>query len=131
MNIETNHLTALGNKVDNALTWEQLETFDAPPLVKTVSFETHEVSALCPVTNQPDLYSVTITYQPDGQCVESKTLKLYLMQFRNRGIFGEGIADIICNDLSLALTPKWIEVVAVQQIRGGLRMTTTAVRGNA
>jgi 7-cyano-7-deazaguanine reductase len=130
MTIDTKHLTALGSKVEGALTWEQLETFDAPSRVEKVVFETQEVTALCPVTNQPDLYHVTIEYRPDGACVESKTLKLYLMRFRNLGMFGESIADTICSDLSLALKPSWIEVTATQQIRGGLQMTVTAMDYN-
>lgn len=126
----TAHLTALGNKVDGALTAADLETFDAPQDVQRVTFTTHEVTALCPVTNQPDLYTVTIEYVPNKQCVESKTLKLYLMQWRNTGIFGEALTDIICADLAQALTPSFVRVTTVQQIRGGLQMTTVAERCN-
>lgn len=127
--IQTEHLTALGNRVEGALTWQQLEFFAAPHSVTVVQFETHEVTALCPVTNQPDLYSVDISYAPAEWCVESKTLKLFLMQWRNTGIFGEAIADRICEELNAAIQPKWITVVARQQVRGGLQMTTTARRG--
>ncbi len=129
MTIQTEHLTALGSRVDGTLTWEQLETFEAPPNVRSVSFTTHELTAFCPVTAQPDLYSLTITYTPEGKCVESKTLKLYLNGFRDKGMFGEAIADVICEDLYCALEPSYIAVTAIQQVRGGLQMTSRAERG--
>ena len=129
MTISTDHLTALGSRVDGSLSWEDLETFAAPEGVKEVSFLTHELTAFCPVTAQPDLYTLTITYVPNEVCVESKTLKLYLNGFRDKGMFGEAIADVICDDLTKALNPLRMTVTAVQQIRGGLQMTSTSVRG--
>jgi 7-cyano-7-deazaguanine reductase len=96
--------------------------------LREITFETHEFCSLCPVTNQPDLYTLKITYVPEQKCVESKSLKLYLTQWRNQGIFGEAVATTICNELYEALEPLKVEVIATQQIRGGLQMTTTAVR---
>lgn len=122
----TDHLTILGNKVNGALTKEGLEFFPAPSNVDKVKFVSHEVVANCPVTDQPDLYTIEITYYPNEKCVESKSLKLYLQQWRNDGIFGEGIADKIAKDLFEVLQPHHVEVKAVQQIRGGLQMTVTA-----
>jgi len=123
-------LTVLGNKVDGSLTKDQLETFPNPSfgILREITFETHEFCSLCPVTNQPDLYTLKITYVPEQKCVESKSLKLYLTQWRNEGIFGEAVATTICNELFETLEPLKVEVVATQQIRGGLQMTTTAVR---
>jgi len=123
-------LTVLGNKVDGSLTKDQLESFPNPSfgILREITFETHEFCSLCPVTNQPDLYTLKITYVPEQKCVESKSLKLYLTQWRNQGIFGEAVATTICNELYEALEPLKVEVVATQQIRGGLQMTTTAVR---
>ena len=123
-------LTVLGNKVDGSLTKEQLESFPNPSfgILREITFETHEFCSLCPVTNQPDLYTLKITYVPEQKCVESKSLKLYLTQWRNEGIFGEAVATTICNELYEALEPLKVEVIATQQIRGGLQMTTTAVR---
>jgi 7-cyano-7-deazaguanine reductase len=123
-------LTVLGNKVDGSLTKDQLESFPNPSfgILREITFETHEFCSLCPVTNQPDLYTLKITYVPEQKCVESKSLKLYLTQWRNQGIFGEAVATTICNELYEALEPLKVEVIATQQIRGGLQMTTTAVR---
>ena len=123
-------LTVLGNKVDGSLTKDQLESFPNPSfgILREITFETHEFCSLCPVTNQPDLYTLKITYVPEQKCVESKSLKLYLTQWRNQGIFGEAVATTICNELYEALEPLKVEVIATQQVRGGLQMTTTAVR---
>ena len=123
-------LTVLGNKVDGSLTKDQLESFPNPSfgILREITFETHEFCSLCPVTNQPDLYTLKITYVPEQKCVESKSLKLYLTQWRNEGIFGEAVATTICNELYEALEPLKVEVIATQQVRGGLQMTTTAVR---
>jgi 7-cyano-7-deazaguanine reductase len=127
-NPSTAHLTTLGTMVAGSLEASQLETFDAP-VVDVVSFRSEEIGALCPVTNQPDLYTIEITYEPNGKCVESKTLKLYLTRFRNEGIFGEAIAATIADDLFEALKPHRLSVRAIQQVRGGLQMTTVASRG--
>lgn len=122
-------LTVLGNKVDGSLTKDQLEFFPKPAeSLGEVSFETHEFTSLCPVTNQPDLYTIKITYMPKEKCVESKSLKLYLTQWRNAGIFGEAVATTICDDLFEVLDPLAVVVTAIQQIRGGLQMTATAER---
>jgi 7-cyano-7-deazaguanine reductase len=124
----TKDLTILGNKVDGAITADKLEKFPAPH-VGLVTFVTSEVCALCPVTNQPDIYEVEIKYVPDEYCVESKSLKLYLMRFRDTGIFGEAITATIADDFYQSVKPKTVIVTSVQQIRGGLQMTSTAVRG--
>jgi 7-cyano-7-deazaguanine reductase len=124
----TKDLTILGNKVDGSITAEQLEKFPSPS-VAAVSFVTDELCALCPVTNQPDIYTLEITYTPSDYCVESKSLKLYLMSFRNTGMFGEAITAKIADDFYYSIAPRRVTVTTVQQIRGGLRMTSTATRG--
>src|SRR3954470_22907411 len=63
-----------------------LETF-ANPGVALVGMQSDELSAVCPVTGQPDLYVATIDYEPDALCLESKSLKLYLSRFREEGHF--------------------------------------------
>ena len=68
-----------------------LETFPNPG-VRRVGLTSDELTAMCPVTGQPDLYTATIEYRPGELCLESKSLKLYLMQFRNEGDFCEALA---------------------------------------
>src|SRR4051812_21387011 len=79
-----------------------LKTF-ANPGVATVELVSDELTAVCPITNQPDLYRVTIAYQPDALCLESKSLKLYLNSFRNEGVFCEALAVRLRDELASAL----------------------------
>jgi 7-cyano-7-deazaguanine reductase len=107
-------------------TFAGLDTFPAPPRVTTVRMVSDEVTALCPVTGQPDWYEVTIAYRPDGLCVESKSLKLYFQQFRNTGIFGEAFAEQIAQDIMAACAPRWVRATIVQKPRGGISITANA-----
>lgn len=120
-----NDLKALGNKVTS---FEGFDTFPTPEGVDTVVCTSSEVTANCPVTNQPDWYTVEITYKPRKHCVESKTLKLYLHSFRNEGIFCEAIAAKISKDLLLALRPSNITVRTTQTPRGGISIISTSSR---
>jgi 7-cyano-7-deazaguanine reductase len=103
-----------------------LETFAAPAGITHVTLDCDEVASLCPVTTQPDLYTVMIEYVPDTRCIETKSLKRYLWTFRDQGIFCETLAAQICNDLTKALQPKTISVTATQKRRGGIQITSKA-----
>lgn len=105
-----------------------LDTFDAPAGVRTVTFESQELNAMCPVTGQPDGYAVTITYTVNRVCIESKSLKLYLWSFRDRGVFAEGIAGEVAQKIA-DTTDSHAEVILEQAIRGGIIMTVTATAG--
>ncbi len=63
-----------------------LETFPNPGVAR-VAMTSDELTAVCPITGQPDFYVATIAYEPDRLCIESKALKLYLNRFRNEGAF--------------------------------------------
>lgn len=103
-----------------------LDTFPAPPAVTIVRMVSDEVTALCPVTGQPDWYEVAIAYRPDGRCIESKSLKLYFQQFRNEGIFGEAFAERVARDIMEACAPHWVRTTIVQKPRGGITITASA-----
>jgi len=105
---------------------KELETFPTPANVTLVAFASDELASFCPVTGQPDFNSVTIEFQPDQLCLESKSLKLYLWTFRDEPIFGEGLAGTIAQDIFDALNPFYCKVVLEQGIRGGLQMTAVA-----
>lgn len=79
-----------------------------------------EFTSLCPITGQPDYARIVIRYQPDGWCVESKSLKLYLHSFRNAGEFHEACVNRICNDLVRLLDPLWLVVEGRFTPRGGI-----------
>ena len=106
-------------------TFVGLETFPAPQTVTRVELESDEVSAVCPITGQPDWYRVRIAYVPGERCVESKSLKLYLQSFRNEGIFCEAFAARIARDLSETLECP-VNVTVVQKARGGITIEATA-----
>ena len=103
-----------------------LETF-ANPGVAHVEMTSDELVAVCPVTGQPDLYVATIAYSPDGLCLESKSLKLYLNGYRNEGAFCEALAVRIRADVAAALElpPEKVRVTLRQKSRGGITITAT------
>ena len=85
-----------------------------------VKFNCPEFTSLCPITAQPDFATVYISYVPQEKMVESKSLKLYLFSFRNRGDFHEDCMNIIMEDLIELMDPKYIEVWGKFLPRGGI-----------
>jgi 7-cyano-7-deazaguanine reductase len=103
-----------------------LETF-ANPGVSHVEMTSDELTAVCPVTGQPDLYVATIEYWPGPLCIESKSLKLYLNGFRDEGHFAEALAVKIRDDAAeaLQLSADKVRVTLRQKSRGGITITAT------
>jgi len=103
-----------------------LETFPNPG-VALVELTSDELVAMCPVTNQPDMYLATIEYEPDALCLESKSLKLYLASFRNEGVFCEALAVKIRDDVAeaLQLSPERVSVELEQKARGGITIVAS------
>ncbi len=87
-----------------------------------------EFTSLCPVTGQPDFGTLAIRYEPGEWLVESKSLKLYLWRYRERGIFGESLVAEIADDLARQLAPRRLEVEGRFKARGGIAITVRAVR---
>jgi 7-cyano-7-deazaguanine reductase len=104
-----------------------LETFPNPG-VAHVEMTSDELTAVCPITGQPDLYVASIEYEPGPLCIESKSLKLYLAGFRNEGAFCEALAVRIRDDVAVALElePDRVQVTLEQKARGGITITATA-----
>jgi 7-cyano-7-deazaguanine reductase len=103
-----------------------IETFPNPG-VSHVELTSDELTAVCPVTGQPDLYVATIEYWPGPLCIESKSLKLYLSGYRNEGAFCEALAVRIRDDVAEAtqLPPDKVRVTLRQKARGGITITAT------
>jgi 7-cyano-7-deazaguanine reductase len=101
-----------------------LESF-ANPGVSQVELVSDELTAVCPITGQPDFYVASIEYQPDALCLESKSLKLYLARFRDEGAFCEALAVRIRDDVAQALElgPERVTVTLEQKPRGGITIT--------
>jgi len=118
--------THLGQK--SILTPEQilqprtiLDTFPNPRPQRdyTIKFIFPEFTSMCPVTGQPDFATITIEYTPGEKCVEMKSLKLYYLAYRNKGIFYEGVVNTIADDLIATLSPRKLKVIGDFAVRGG------------
>jgi len=91
-----------------------------------VRCETPEFTCMCPVTDQPDFATVTITYVPAERIVELKSLKLYLWSYRDEGVHHEAVTNRILDDLVDLLAPKSMTVVTDWLVRGGIITVVTA-----
>ena len=91
-----------------------------------IEIECPEFTCLCPKTGQPDFAEVEIRYTPDKICIELKSLKLYLWSFRDEGAFHEKVINDILDDLVKVSSPRWMEVIGVFNVRGGIHTTVRA-----
>ena len=105
-----------------------LEVFPNPEPQREYEIEIScpEFTSVCPKTGQPDFGERLITYAPLKTCIELKSLKLYLQQFRNTGIFYEAATNKILDDLAKACAPRWMTVVSQWCPRGGITTKVTA-----
>ena len=113
-----------------------LSTVNVPLFHHSQVFENKIITAwfkangsICPLTGQPDFAKLRILYQPDQLCVESKSLKLYLWSFRDRGAFHEAVTNQILDDLVKATQPQWMRIEGDFLIRGGIRTLVVAEHG--
>ena len=90
-----------------------------------------EYTSVCPMTGLPDYGCITIKYRPNKKIIELKSLKLYLLQYRNVGIFYEHVVNRILDDLVAVLTPDRLEVIGAFTARGGIATDVSAVYGGA
>ena len=122
---ELEGVTLLGNqntKYHDDYCPEVLETFvnKHPDNDYVVTFDAYEFTSKCPKTGQPDFAKIIISYIPNVNMVESKSLKLYLFSFREHGDFHEDCINIIMKDLINLMDPKYIEVRGIFSPRGGI-----------
>ena len=119
-----NELNLLGKQTEYPTQYNPaiLESFENkhPENDYWVKFNCPEFTSLCPITGQPDFAAIYISYIPDIQMVESKSLKLYLFSFRNHGDFHENCVNTIMKDLIRLMEPKYIEVLGIFTPRGGI-----------
>src|ERR1700751_1340514 len=115
------------------MTGATLTTFPNPRPER--DYEIHiscpEFTSVCPMTGLPDFGEIRITYVPDTRCVELKSLKYYLIEFRNRGIFYEAVTNQILDDLVAACAPRRMTVVGDFSVRGGISTVVTATYESA
>jgi 7-cyano-7-deazaguanine reductase len=105
-----------------------IETFPNPRPDRDfeIAINCPEFTSLCPKTGQPDFGEIRITYVPDRLCIELKSLKFYMIEFRNRGIFYEHVTNQILDDLVAAIEPRRMTVVGDFSVRGGIKTVVTA-----
>lgn len=104
---------------------EDLELWPAPHPNQLVQLEDEELTALCPVTKQPDFYKIFIDYMPAGFIVELKSLKLYIWSFRDEAMGHEKLCATIFEKLLVVLQPQHLRVILKVNIRGGIKTTVT------
>ncbi len=102
-----------------------LETFENPKIDReyTINFEIPEFTCLCPLSGQPDFATLNIEYIPDVLCIELKSLKLYFFTYRDKPGFHEDITNKILDDLVKLISPKYMNITAEFNVRGGIYTT--------
>jgi 7-cyano-7-deazaguanine reductase len=105
-----------------------LETFPNPRPEREfeIAIDCPEFTSMCPKTGLPDFGVIRIRYVPDGTCIELKSLKYYLLEFRNKGIFYESVTNQILDDLVAACAPRRMTVIGDFTARGGISTKVTA-----
>ncbi len=91
----------------------------------TVSVRTDEFTCICPKTGLPDYAAISIDYIPDKYCVELKSFKLYLLAYRDIGIFHEHVINRILDDFIDSCKPRYAKIVGEFSLRGGIRTTVS------
>ncbi|OLC86248.1 MAG: NADPH-dependent 7-cyano-7-deazaguanine reductase QueF [Acidobacteria bacterium 13_1_40CM_2_60_7] len=104
----------------------RLETWpnQFPGYIITTRFP--EYTSVCPKTGLPDSGTITMQYMPRKECLELKALKMYLLGYRNLGIFYENAVNCILRDIVEAIHPEWCLVRGEFTPRGGLTTTVFA-----
>ena len=85
-----------------------------------------EFTSVCPKTGLPDFGSIALRYVPDKRCLELKSYKMYLLAYRNLGIFQENAVNRVLGDVVKAAKPKTATVIGDFSARGGLGTVITA-----
>ena len=105
-----------------------LETFPNPSPERDyeIAIRCPEFTSVCPKTGLPDFGEIRISYVPEERCIELKSLKLYIVAFRDQGIFYEAVTNRILDDLVAACGPRRMTVVGDFSARGGITTQVTA-----
>jgi 7-cyano-7-deazaguanine reductase len=101
---------------------KDLETFENPRPERdyTIRMRIPEFSCLCPKTGQPDFATLHLAYVPDTNCVELKSLKMYIWSYRDEGAFHEAVTNRILDDLVRVTQPRFMRLTAEFGVRGGI-----------
>ena len=110
------------------MTTSTIETFPNPRPEREfeIAIDCPEFTSMCPKTGLPDFGVIRIRYVPQDRCIELKSLKYYLLEFRNKGIFYEAVTNQILDDLVAACAPRRMAVTGDFTARGGITTKVTA-----
>ena len=117
----------LPSKGEEAIDPSCLLTFqyEYPNQQSLVEIDTDEFTAVCPWTGLPDYGVLRISYIPGDSCIELKSLKYYLLSYRDVGIVQEPAANRILNDLVAVCRPRSMKIALDYKVRGGLHTAVT------
>lgn len=105
---------------EDAIRQDYFETFEYVGEQQYISYVTKEWSAVCPFSGLPDYGELTIEYIPECVIVELKSLKYYIVSYRNVGIYQEPATNRIFQDLYKLLSPQYLCVTTRYNTRGGI-----------
>ncbi len=135
-NTDADTLGAAYRALDRELPMRGVDAIDAACLLtfpypedgatQEIAIDTDEFTAVCPWTGLPDYGTLVVRYIPHVQCLELKSLKYYLLSYRDVGIVQEHATDHLLRDLVAACQPKRMTITLDYKIRGGLHTVTSA-----
>ena len=99
----------------------RIETWSSQFPNSAITIVDPEYNAICPKTGLPDFGTITVQYEPDRNCLELKSFKMYMTAYRNIGIFYENAVNRILRDLVKACDPVWMTVTGEFNARGGIK----------
>jgi len=91
-----------------------------------IDLEIPEFTCICPKTGLPDFATLKIRYRPDLYCIELKSFKLYIIAYRDIGIFHEHVVNKVLNDFVNACKPRQVQITGIFNSRGGIKTTVSA-----
>jgi 7-cyano-7-deazaguanine reductase len=105
----------------------EIESFENQFRNYEITIQIPEYTSICPRSGLPDFGTLTIRYVPEQWCVELKSLKRYILAYRNLGIFYENAVNRILRDFVKATRPVRARVIGEFNVRGGMKSTIEAV----
>lgn len=106
-----------------------LEIFPYKGEKQYIEYKTREFSAVCPYSGLPDIAKLVIEYVPAKHCLELKSLKYYLLSYRNVGIYQEDATNRLFKDIWKAIKPRYMKLTTIYNTRGGIRSKCSIEKG--
>ena len=94
-----------------------------------INIDTNEFTAVCPFSGLPDFAIIKVNYIPNKEIIELRSFKYYLLSYRTVGIYQEHLVNRVLNDLVKCCKPKWMQVLADYNIRGGVHTVASVEFG--